>query len=83
MPMWYTCIMRTTLAIDDDVLEAAKAIASHQNRSVGQVVSDLARKALKRPASRQRERNGFLLLPYREGPPVTLEMVNALRDAEE
>jgi predicted nucleic acid-binding protein len=30
-------IMRTTLAIDDDVLVAAKAIAQHQDRSLGEV----------------------------------------------
>ena len=81
--MCYCLKMRTTLAIDDDVLDAAKAIAQHQNRSLGSVMSDLARKALHKPPARQRYRNGFLLLPYREGPPVTLEMVNALRDDEE
>lgn len=75
--------MRTTLAIDDDILDAAKAMAGIQNRSVGQVLSDLARKALERPAPPPRERNGFLLLPSRGGPPVTLEMVNVLRDDEE
>ena len=33
--------MRTTLAIDDDVLIAAKAIAQQQRRSIGEVVSAL------------------------------------------
>ena len=75
--------MRTTLAIDDDVLLAAKAIANHENRSLGQVVSDLVRKALDRPLSPQRERNGMLLLPDRPGPMVTMEIVNALRDEED
>ena len=37
--------MRTTLAIDDDVLAAAKAIAQQQRRSIGEVVSELARRA--------------------------------------
>lgn len=47
--------MRTTLAIDDDVLEAARAIAEQSHRSLGAVVSDLARKGLKpRPAMRTR-----------------------------
>lgn len=72
--------MRTTLAIDDDVLIAAKAIAQQQHKSVGSVVSDLARRALRRPQALA-ERNGVPLLPHRDGQAiVTLEAVNALRD---
>jgi hypothetical protein len=72
--------MRTTLAIDDDVLAAAKAIAQQKNQTVGQVVSELARKSLRRPAS-SGERNGVPLLPVRRPDAVvTLEIVNALRD---
>ncbi len=72
--------MRTTLTIDDDVLIAAKAIAHQQDRSVGDVLSELARRALRRPQS-SGTRNGIPLLPRRgDEPPVTLEIVNALRD---
>ncbi|MCP9233125.1 CopG family transcriptional regulator [Mesorhizobium sp. LMG 17147] len=72
--------MRTTLAIDDDVLIAAKAIARHQDRSLGEVITDLARRSLRRHRARG-ERNGIpLLLPRPDAPPVTLETVNALRD---
>ncbi len=72
--------MRTTLSIDDDVLHAAKAIADQQGRSLGAVVSELARRSLKRPAS-QTERNGISLLTSRTGsPPVTMDLVNTLRD---
>jgi hypothetical protein len=38
--------MRTTLTIDDDLYQAAKSIAAVENKSVGQVVSALMRKAL-------------------------------------
>ena len=72
--------MRTTLTIDDDVLTAAKAIAHQQGRSIGEVVSELARRALRRPPA-ARERNGVPLL--QRGPDdaaVTLDLVNALRD---
>lgn len=72
--------MRTTLAIDDDVLLAARAIAEQQRKSVGEVVSELARRALRRPQPLA-SRNGVPLLP--PGDPtavVTLETVNALRD---
>ena len=72
--------MRTTLAIDDDVLEAAKAIAQQQNRSIGEVVSDLARRALHRPSA-PAMRNGVPLLARRDDKViVTLATVNALRD---
>ena len=72
--------MRTTLAIDDDVLAAAKAIASQRNQTLGEVVSELARKALRPPVSAA-VRNGVPLLPMRTpGAIVTLETVNALRD---
>jgi len=38
--------MRTTLQIDDDVLASAKEIASIDGRSIGSVISALARRAL-------------------------------------
>ena len=71
--------MRTTLSIDDDVLNAAKAIAQQTDKPVGEVVSDLARRALRPPAVRT-ERNGVPLLPPGKGAIVTPEIVNALRD---
>ena len=42
----YNCIMRTTLTIDDDVLEAARCIADAQGIPLGQAVSNLARKGI-------------------------------------
>ena len=74
--------MKTTLAIDDDVLEAAKAMAEQQRKSVDEIISALARRSLKE--SRPWEtRNGIPLLPKRaHGRPVTMETVNALRDED-
>ena len=73
--------MRTTLAIDDDVLAAAKGLASLQHRSLGAVISDLARQALRPESSSVAARNGVPLLPGRAGAArVTLEAVNRLRD---
>lgn len=72
--------MCTTLTIDDDVLTAAKAIAEQKKRPVGEIISELARKSLARPRPAAR-RNGIPLLSPRPGTaPVTLEIVNALRD---
>jgi hypothetical protein len=76
--------MRTTLAIDDDVLAAARHLAERERRSIGEVVSALARQGLTRANRAARPvRNGFPLLPTRQrGTPVTLELVNQLRDDE-
>jgi hypothetical protein len=72
--------MRTTLSLDDDVLLAAKAIAGQQGRSLGDVVSELARRSLQRPVAKA-ERNGIpLLASHPNSPPVTMDLVNALRD---
>ena len=38
--------MRTTLQIDEDVYNAAKDIAESEERSIGEVISTLARKGL-------------------------------------
>ena len=74
--------MRTTLAIDDDVLAVAKAMAAQQHRSLGEVISDLARRSLNRPQAGG-ERNGIpLLIPRPDAPLVTLELVNDLRDEQ-
>jgi hypothetical protein len=74
--------MRTTLAIDDDVLAAAKHLAEREQKSVGEVISALARQGLARATRTARaERNGIPLL--RRGPTpvtVTMELVNQLRD---
>lgn len=72
--------MRTTIAIDDDVLAAAKAIARQKNQTVGKIVSELARNSL-RPPTASGERNGVPLLSVRRPDAiVTLDIVNALRD---
>lgn len=72
--------MRTTLAIDDDILMAAKAIARQQHKTIGEVVSDLARRSLLPPQT-VTVRNGVPLLPVRNAAAVvTLDIVNGLRD---
>lgn len=73
--------MRTTLTIDDDVLLAAKAMALRQRSSVGEVITALARQALRPEQANSATRNGILLLaPRSVSEPVTLELVNQLRD---
>jgi hypothetical protein len=72
--------MRTTLDIDEDVLQAAKELAVAQKRTAGKVLSDLARRAL-RPAGTQEVRNGVPLLPARPGARVvTPDVIERLLD---
>ena len=73
--------VRTTLALDDDVLQAAKELAAARRMTAGQVVSDLVRQALA-PARPARMRNGVPLLPARSkgSGPLTMAVVNRLRD---
>lgn len=73
--------MRTTLSIDDDVLMAAKTVAERERRTIGEVLSSFARQGLKRDASAAGIRNGIRLLPAQaNASPVTMELVNQLRD---
>jgi hypothetical protein len=76
--------MRTTLDIDEDVLRAARELAAARKSTAGKILSELARKALEPPQrSVTRRRNGVPLLPPRPGEqPVTLAMVNSLRDED-
>lgn len=73
--------MRTTLAIDDDILLAAKEIAANRGTTAGQVISELARRALE-PRRSPRVRNGVPLMPRRPkgSRRPTMDLVNRLRD---
>ena len=77
---------RTTLEIDDDVLAAAKELAKAQNSTAGQVISELARKALTHHADADvRAPNGLLyqdgwyVLPSRGGL-VTNELIDKIQE---
>lgn len=74
--------MRTTLEIDDDVMAAVRARAEREHVSIGRVLSALARAALQPvAASPKTTRNGLPVLPNaRSARPVTLDLVNQLRD---
>lgn len=73
--------MRTTLAIDDDVLAAAKELAATEQKSVGEVISALARRALRPNNAGRKTRNGIPLLAVNQkAPRVTSELVHQLRE---
>ena len=79
--------MRTTLRLDDDVLSAARVLARERRQPIGNVISELLRRALTTPGPADpgspppEQRNGFPLLPLQpSGGPVDLELVNSLRE---
>jgi hypothetical protein len=77
--------MRTTLDIEEDVLNAARELAQREGSTAGKVLSDLARRGLSAPRKRSNRRlamrGGVPVLPSR-GEIVTLEHVQKLRDKE-
>lgn len=75
--------MRTTLDIDDDVLQTVKELADTRQTTAGKVLSDLARRGLQRPGT-SRVRNGVPLLTRRAAGASrpTMRLVNELRDAD-
>jgi hypothetical protein len=82
--------VRTTLDIADDVLLAAKEVARREKRTVGEIVSELARSALlaperagkpRRAANQRLARYGIQPLPARGGI-VSNQLIDQLRDQE-
>ena len=87
--------MRTTLDIADDILFAAKELAKREKKSLGQVISELARRAFAAPVtpyapasattapqvSERLAAYGIHPLPKRGGI-VTNELIDRLREAE-
>lgn len=72
--------MRTTLDLDDDILEAVKRVAAVTGTSAGAAASELIRRGLaeRRPLQ---ERNGIALFPApAPGVTVTAELVERLFD---
>lgn len=66
--------MRTTLNIDDDVAAAARELASGEHRSLGAVISELARRGL--TPARVEVAAGLPVIRVPKGTlPITPEMV--------
>ncbi len=78
--MCYYHGMRTTLELDDDLVTTAKHMARQQGVTLGEVISELARKSLSASAP-PKERNGVLLfVPKARASKPDLRVVNNLRD---
>ena len=74
--------MRTTLDVDDDVLASAKEIALREKKTAGQVLSELARKALTQGGGAARSKaSAFGFAPFASrGAVVSNELIRKLRD---
>jgi hypothetical protein len=80
--------MRTTLDIDDDVLQAAKELARRERKTAGRILSELARRGLTEAkdtySSKGAAKEIFLgFRPFaRRGTIVTNEMIDRLREED-
>ena len=73
--------MRTTLDIDDDVVTAARELAAAERRSLGSVISQLARRGLT-PASVDSDAGVPVIRVPAGTPPITPDMVRRALDED-
>lgn len=74
--------MRTTLDIADDVLLAAKELARRENKTAGEIISELARQALTapRPAAVREPAAIYGFTPFAaRGSVITNDLIDKLR----
>ena len=76
--------MRTTLDIADDVLQAARERAQREKKTIGEMISELARRALMTPPgplSGQESKAVYGIRPFApRGGIVTNELIDKLRE---
>jgi hypothetical protein len=83
--LYYRITMRTTLNVDDDVLEIAKSLADVHRISLGRALSDLARRGLTAPVGTRRDPvSGLLVFDVPAGAPaVSAEEVQRAIDRDD
>jgi hypothetical protein len=77
--------MRTTLDIADDVLQAAKERAKRERKTIGEMISELARRALTTPQEplSKEPKAVYGLKPFaRRGGIATNQLINKLREED-
>ncbi len=78
--------MRTTLDIADDVLQAARERAKREKKTIGEMISDLARRALMTPGEPPSVKEPTVVYGLRPFVPrggiVTNELIDKLREDE-
>ena len=73
--------MRTTIDIDEDVLQAAKELATKERSTAGRIISGLARRTLAAATTTKRAKNSVPVLP-RRGDVITLDHIRKLMEQE-
>jgi hypothetical protein len=73
--------VRTTLEIADDVMLAARELAAQERRSIGAVISDLARRGLT-PARVDTAGRFPVIRSPADAPPITPETVRRALDED-
>ena len=73
--------MRTTLQIDDDLIAVARELAAGEGRSLGAVISELARRGLS-PARVDADGQLPVIRVPAGTPPITPEMVRRALDED-
>jgi hypothetical protein len=66
----YSAAMRTTLTLENDVYEAAQAMAQASGQRLGEVVSILMRRGLKASAETSAVRSGLPVFQVVSGDPI-------------
>ncbi len=74
--------MRTTLAIDDDVLQQVKEYAENRGIPLGRAASDLIRRGISRPAPTHMVNGLRVFTRSSEEPTITPDLVRRL-DSEQ
>jgi hypothetical protein len=70
--------VRTTINIDEEVLQAARVLATAQRKSLGSIISDLARRGLASRPDRLASEGEFPVFQVEpDAPLITPEMVGA------
>jgi hypothetical protein len=73
--------VRTTLNLDDDVVAAARELAAERNVTLGEVISELARRGLT-PARVESEGELPVIRVPAGTPPITARMVRRALDED-
>lgn len=77
---WHHSDMRTTISLDDDVVQVVRSYAESRSLSFGKAISELVRRGLNAPLA-TRVVNGIhvVVLPP-DSPPVTTERIKELEN---
>jgi predicted XRE-type DNA-binding protein len=75
--------MRTTLAIDDDILEQVKEYAEQRNLSMSKAASDLIRRGISRPAPTHMENGLRVFSRSADSPLITTELIRTLESEQD